>query len=652
MSNGNSVFPSLKLGIFLFFVPIMLIPQPSIGQKLDSLVTELPVLKGQNRIDALNFLTQEYAYINMDSARMYLQMLVDYAEQIDDGRALAVAALLKGNFLYDDGQYDLAQKYNREGLTKSISIQDTSVIARSYLNIGATADAAGLKDSAIINYLNAIKFFEYLNDTLNSAYLKINIGLVFKSMSEFPKALDYYKKAYRDLSLLKDDFGITTISTNLASLYIEMQEYDSATYYGNKGLEGYRNLGFTAYAMYPLEVLAKSNFHLKNYSLSEKQFLEAFELSLANQLEEETFTISLGLSNLYLAQAKLQLAKEYAQKAFVLARKTGSLEDLAEVNKMLYRITKNAQRYAESMAYLEASQQYHDSVQGIQKVQVIADLETKYQTAKKEQEIAHQKLDIAAKESAIKSQRMQIFGLISSLFILSLFAFIFYNQYRNKQKQKMQKALFEEKSKGFEAVINATEEERSRISKDLHDGIGQQLSALKMSLNNVSQQITDETQRKNLQVISEQFSSSADEVRQISHQMMPRKLLENGLVEAIEDLLSSSFQFSKITYHFEHHKVSNRFNQRIEISLYRVLQELVNNIIKHADATEVAVQLIRNKDALLLFAEDNGKGMPESSSKGHGLLNIRSRLDMVKGSVNFEPSPNSGTSVSIKIPLE
>lgn len=216
----------------------------------------------------------------------------------------------------------------------------------------------------------------------------------------------------------------------------------------------------------------------------------------------------------------------------------------------------------------------------------------------------------------------------------------------------MQQALFEEKSKGFEAVINATEEERSRISKDLHDGIGQQLSALKMSLNNVSQQITDERQRKNVQVISEQFSTSVDEVRQISHQMMPRKLMENGLVEAIEDLLASSFQFSNISYQFEHHKVSNRFNQRIEISLYRVLQELINNIIKHADATEVAVQLIRTKNTLLLFVEDNGKGMGESSSKGHGLLNIRSRIDMVKGSLNFEPSPNSGTSVSIKIPIE
>lgn len=654
MSRGNSVFFSMKFGIFLIATHLMLISKPTISQtrqKIDSVITELPALNGQDRIGALKFLTQEYAYVNMDSARMYLDMLVDYAEQTDDAKALAMAALLQGNFLYDEGQYDLAQKYNQEALATSTRIQDTGIIARSYLNIGATADAAGLKDTALINYLKAIKFFEFLNDSVNVAYLKINIGLVFKSMNEYPKALDYYKKAYHELTLLNDDFGITTITTNLASLYIEMQEFDSARYYGKKGVEGYHNLGFQAYTMFPLEVLAKANFHLRNYSLAEKQFLEALQLSIANQFEEETFTISLGLSELYLEKNNLPLAQEYAHKAYMLTQTTGSIEDLADVNKALYLITKKTHNYTESMAYLEAYQVYHDSVQGIEKMKVIADLETKYQTVKKEQKIALQKLDIAAKESSIKSQKLQISILIGSLIILSLFGFMYYNHYRNKQKQKLQQALLEEKSKGFEAVISATEEERSRISKDLHDGIGQQLSALNMALNNVSSQITDETQRKNLEVITAQFSTSVNEVRQISHQMMPRKLMENGLVEAIEDLLASSFQFSDITYQFEHHKVTNRFNQNIEISLYRVLQELVNNIIKHANATEVSVQLLRNKDTLLLFAEDNGKGMKESSGNGHGLLNIRSRLDMIKGTVNFEPSPSSGTSVSIKIPI-
>lgn len=654
MTRGKSVFPSMKLGILLCFTLIVLCHEPFHAQetsKLDALRSELKTLSGQERIDALNYLTQEYSYINTDTARMYLNELEAYAKKIDDARALAVAALLKANFLYDEGRYAEAQKHNEEALKRSTQLLDTAMIARSYLNIGSTADAAGIKDSAVMNYLNAIEFFEAMEDSINAAYLKMNIGLVFKSMDDYPKALAYYKEAYHELSSLKDEFGVTTVTTNLASLYNEISQYDSAIYYGQQGLDGYAQLGHKAYTMFPLEVIANANFELKNYTLSEEQFLEALELSKANQFEEETFTISLGLSKLYLEQSKLKLAENYAKEAHALANKTGSLEDMADVNKLSYLIAKKAQRFSESINYLEAYQLYSDSLEGIEKVQVIADLETKYQTAKKEQEIVNQQLDIASKASAIKTQRLQIFTLIGGLVILILFLLIFYTQFRSKQQQKLQQALLEEKQRGFETVINATEKERSRISKDLHDGIGQQLSALKMALNKVSDEITDERQKANLELITSRFSKSAEEVRQISHQMMPHTLMENGLVEAIEDLLKSSFQFSEIKYQFEHHNVARRFQQNIEISLYRVLQEIINNIIKHAEASEVDIQLINNKGKLLLFAEDNGKGMSKVSTGGHGLLNIKSRLDMVAGTINYEASPSGGTALTISIPI-
>jgi signal transduction histidine kinase len=130
----------------------------------------------------------------------------------------------------------------------------------------------------------------------------------------------------------------------------------------------------------------------------------------------------------------------------------------------------------------------------------------------------------------------------------------------------------QEKERGFETVLTATEEERSRISKELHDGIGQQLSALKLGLQSVSKSMADEKQREQLEEIATSFSKSAEEVRHISHQMMPRALMEKGLVEAIEDLLETSFRYSETRFTFEHHQVNDRFNQRIEVSIYRIVQ--------------------------------------------------------------------------------
>jgi signal transduction histidine kinase len=134
--------------------------------------------------------------------------------------------------------------------------------------------------------------------------------------------------------------------------------------------------------------------------------------------------------------------------------------------------------------------------------------------------------------------------------------------------------------------------------------------------------------------------------------MMPRALMELGLVQALEDLLKISFEFSTIECEFEHQRVADqRFEDRVEITIYRVAQELINNVIKHAEASNVSVQLLFTGGKLIMFVEDDGKGLTETNGDGHGFLNIRSRLDMVKGRIAYEPGPEKGTVVTVTIPV-
>ena len=119
----------------------------------------------------------------------------------------------------------------------------------------------------------------------------------------------------------------------------------------------------------------------------------------------------------------------------------------------------------------------------------------------------------------------------------------------------------------------------------------------------------------------------------------------------LNDLLENSLGFTEIRYSLEHFNINERLPQKIEITIYRIVQELINNIIKHSKADEVSVQLFNSNNTIILIVEDNGVGFAkEKNKKGIGLLNITSRLDMVNGNVNFEPSPKSGTLVTIKIP--
>ncbi|MFK8058915.1 MAG: ATP-binding protein [Polaribacter sp.] len=221
-----------------------------------------------------------------------------------------------------------------------------------------------------------------------------------------------------------------------------------------------------------------------------------------------------------------------------------------------------------------------------------------------------------------------------------------------KYEKEKNDAIVKEKERGLKALIDAQETERGRIARELHDGVVQQIGSIILkSRNFFSKQ--DLSKEKESQELLERLENSNQDLRNISHQMMPRALKELGILSALNDLLENSLTFVNIKFSLEHFNIEERLPQKIEITIYRIVQELINNIIKHSKASEVSVQLFNAKNSIILIVEDNGVGFTsDKKKKGIGLLNISSRLDMVNGAVNFEPSPKSGTLVTIKIPLQ
>ena len=139
----------------------------------------------------------------------------------------------------------------------------------------------------------------------------------------------------------------------------------------------------------------------------------------------------------------------------------------------------------------------------------------------------------------------------------------------------------------------------------------------------------------------------------ISHQMMPKALKENGLVSAIEDMLNKSLAISKVEYSFNQIGLDEgRFDEALEIGLFRITQELINNIIKHSGATKVDVQISKTQKHSVLLVEDNGKGFKfDEKRDGIGLMNMKSRANTFNGEVNYETELNKGTVATIRVPL-
>lgn len=305
-------------------------------------------------------------------------------------------------------------------------------------------------------------------------------------------------------------------------------------------------------------------------------------------------------------------------------------------------------QYERATQLLKTSMALKDSLLSEKNLKIVNELEQRFNLAEKDKSIA------VLEEKAAKRMVMIAWGVVALVVVAGGFVFVLQ---RNKRRAAAARdaAIIAERERGLEAVFAATEEERKRIAKDLHDGIVQQLSGLRMGFERLTSKVRSVLPQKGevIDRLTRVIDEVCTEVRSLSHQMMPKALSESGLIASLEDMLAKSLGVTPIQYRLEHYKVEGvRFPEKVELGVYRVCQELINNIIKHSGASEVVVQLFRNRDLLILIVEDNGRGfVAPLDGRGIGLANITSRIHTVDGEVTWEPGPQSGTVATVKVPV-
>ena len=254
-------------------------------------------------------------------------------------------------------------------------------------------------------------------------------------------------------------------------------------------------------------------------------------------------------------------------------------------------------------------------------------------------------------ELSLKQKRSENLLLILLVVIIIGAAIFTYYRYKSKQKAALDATIIQHNEKKIKAVLEAQESERRRIARELHDGVGQKLAGLKL---NWSGMVSKEAESSSeaFETLSSLIDETASEVRNISHQMLPKELEQFGLVSAIEGLIDKSFGKTGMQVAFDHYGIKSRFSYSIELAIYRILQELIANILKHANANEVMIELLKRRDSVVLIVEDNGVGFDFHSKKDHGigLMNIESRVESVNGTINYDTEINKGTVVSVNIP--
>jgi two-component system NarL family sensor kinase len=275
-------------------------------------------------------------------------------------------------------------------------------------------------------------------------------------------------------------------------------------------------------------------------------------------------------------------------------------------------------------------------------------LRATYEADKQAKELALQKAQIEKQKLVITA-----ITLCSTLTIALLFAL--YKRKQSVLEAKMQTAILEHQNLATKAVLTAEEKERKRIAGDLHDGLGQMMSAVKMNLSSLASklQLSNEQDAALLEKTLALVDESCKEVRSVSHNMMPNALLKSGLSSAVKIFLDKiDHKQLKVNLHTE--GLENRLSDNIEITLYRVIQETVNNVIKHAHANQLDISLIKDIDGISCTIEDNGIGFNSASLSlidGIGIKNIKARITYLQGSVEWDSFANKGTLVAVHVPL-
>lgn len=502
----------------------------------------------------------------------------------------------------------------------------------------------------------ALKLYEQINNKQNIINVLVNIANCYQQQNNFKQADKYLREAENKAKEKTFETQLANVYNTMGILYAENNYLDSAEKFFlistslRESLKDYTVLAWNYNNLGGLYVM------LNKHDKAIEYLTKALTIFESNQNYDGQTSVTNNLGELYLEQNNFPKALMYFNYSRKLYAQTNNPDNLENLFFNLFNYYKKTGNTTTAIAYADSLIAFKDSIYGNRLDKSIAEMQTKFDVEKKDLEIANSKakIELKEKQNSIKNSII-IFGAI--IFILAIIFIIqFYKRKKIESKLKLETEIAKLNALRSKAVIEAEEKERVRIAKDLHDGVGQLLSAAKLNLSSLQDklQLKDDENLLLLSNATNLIDDSVKEVRTVSHSMMPNALLKLGLASAVKEFINKLSVGNKLKIDLDIVGLENRLEPATETVLFRVLQEIVSNIIKHAKANYINIQLIKHDKELTMLIEDNGVGFDTSkinSFEGIGLKNILSRVEFLNGKVDFDSTINKGTTVVIEIPL-
>jgi two-component system, NarL family, sensor kinase len=519
------------------------------------------------------------------------------------------------------------------------------------MHLGILYKEAGLLDSALYYFQLSIEFDEQSEKFLRPEVRSL-IGSLYLRLGKQQEAEFYVRKNY-DLNRDSENIFKSIALFFLAQFYLEVNNVDS---FGKYNLEYLEILDIESMDAETQQYHYEAMFEGSDGTRSTDLLESALSLLERQNAIYYVRAVNVMLGDAYQATGRYAEAFEASEKAFEMAVEQMPAKLLLQRDPLLtmFEAKKSLGQYGDALNILLRLNSLDSTLSSERSKERIDLLEIQFRTAQKEKEILNQQIEISKRTG--QRNLFVIVGITLLLGVLALWQKLISNRKLAKQnaiikEQKILTLKKENKILAMDAMITGQEEERKRIAKDLHDGLGGILSTVKLSFEAIDREIARLHAFQPYEKAITMLDDACDEVRRIAHDMMPSALSVGGLPDAIEDLGESLRSVHGIKTDVQIIGLEVRLEENVEVMLYRILQELVMNVIKHAGANKVILQLSRHDDNVMVVVEDDGVGfVPRTKSDGLGLKSLQSRVEYLNGEMTID-SEGQGTTVLIVVPV-
>ncbi len=542
-------------------------------------------------------------------ADAYYQLAL-YEEEVNKSTEVAFDYFISAKQYYDL-QKNTAQsnKINR-------------IIARRYAKSGFSSESISL-------YENLINYYLGNNDEKTASHIYHELSLAYRLSGDNEKALNALNNAIKLNKKYQDT--ILHIDLNFAKIvnYLHLNEVDSAliTAATNFKLSSARN---------DKSRMSRSLYYIGHANYLRKDYLKANKYLLSSLSVGDNLPYDEERRDTYRSLAAVSAARSLHKDAYDYSMKLNRL---------------------------------NDSILNYDRIKAINDLSIKHQADEKSKDIRILEIENKSVLQKILLTRSALYFVAAGFFLLLValyFIIRFYSEkikaekIMNEQQHEIDQQKIREledniKISSMQSMIVGQEKERQRIAVDLHDSLGGLLSAVKLQFDNVRAKLNGYTHLDQYQNATKLLDTAVEEVRNISRNLQPGALKELGLISAIKDLINRFEGEAYPEIFFQYYNIDDKLDDMTALSIYRIIQELINNTIKHAGANEILIQLSTEQNDLVVEYEDDGKGFDPknlSGKKGMGVDNIQSRVNYLKGSLSFSSKENEGVSYLIRIPYK